>query len=185
MDWTAVGSIATAIGLALLAYQVFLQRRDSSFERATLIFAELNAPEVREALRFVYSRSPEQLLLSELSEDERQKVEMVLAHLERLSYRIRRGLVGEQEVYEMFWDVVVRVAQQLYSHIDDQAQRRDGYRHVANFEWPARRFKVRSLKIQGGAPPNADATSLAHLLEIKPLPVFRVEPRSDAISQQG
>ncbi|MBI3769815.1 MAG: DUF4760 domain-containing protein [Deltaproteobacteria bacterium] len=184
MDWTAVGSIATAIGLALLAYQIFLQRRDSAFERATHIFAELNAPEVREALRFIYSRSPAELLLSELSDLRRQKVEMVLAHLERLSYRIRRGLVAEEEVYEMFWDVVVRVAQQLHSHIDDQAQRRGGYRHVANFEWLAKRFKVQSLKTDGGAPLNAYATPLPELLKMKPLPVFRVEPKSDEISQQ-
>jgi hypothetical protein len=85
--------------------------------------------------------------------------------------RIKNRLVPEQESYELFWDIVIRSAQQLQRHLDDQTAKR-GYEYAPDYQWLARRFKCRWLRERGRLPSAYKRMSLAALLAIEPLPVW-------------
>ena len=171
---TAIGTLLTAFGLILLTYQLALQRKDQKNQAIARLFDEVVTPEFRQKLLFVYSREPENLTLPKLSQSEREIVEEVTARFDGLGFRVRTGLVPKHETMELFWDLVVRCAQQLRSHILDQRERRGVLReYKADFDWLARECKIYHLKNLSSSYPRR--ISLDELLQIKPLPIFKSE----------
>jgi hypothetical protein len=146
---TIVTAIATAGGVIALAVQIYLQRQEHKREIITRLFGEINTPEFRKALRFVYSCDGAQLTLDQLPPKRRDQVEMVTAHLDRLGFRLEKGLVPKDESYDLFWDVVLRTAQRLWPHIEDQRKRRDDQRYKGYYEWMVREFKRQHLVGKG------------------------------------
>jgi hypothetical protein len=171
---TIVTAIATAGGVIALAVQIYLQRQEHKRETITRLFGEINTPGFRKALRFVYSCDGAQLTLDQLPPKRRDQVEMVTAHLDRLGFRLEKGLVPKDESYDLFWDVVLRTAQRLWPHIEDQRKRRDDEHYKEYYEHMIRRFKRRHLHMEGQRLPKKRLARLAtsELLGIEPLKIF-------------
>jgi len=170
---TAVGTLLTASSLILLVYQLSLQRKDQKNQAIARLFDELVTPDFRRRLLFVYSRSPEELILEKLSQSDREIVEEVTARFDGLGFRVRTRLVPKEETLELFWDLVLRCSQQLRPHVLGQREKRGVlYEYKADFDWLARECKLFQLKQLGQQPPSVDM-SLDELLRLDPLPVFR------------
>jgi hypothetical protein len=182
IQWELVANIATALGILLAAgglfvliWQVLLQRRDQKNQAIAGLFEELLTPEFRQQLVFLYSRKPQDLVLSKLTKEERDKVDEVTARFEGIGFKVRKGLVPKREAIEGFWDWVVRCAQQTQHYVQDQRERRgasETYRK--DFEYLARECKLFHLERLGDRTPTR-GMKLEQLLEMQPLPVFQVE----------
>lgn len=105
LDW---GAITTFVGVCILAYQIYLQRREFKRDAITRLFDELNTPKFRKVLRFIYSHDPADLTLENLPEKGRDDVEMVTAQLDGVGFRLEEHLVPDDETYELFWGVVLQ-----------------------------------------------------------------------------
>lgn len=150
-----IANLATALAFFLLAYQVYLQRKDQKNQSIAHLFDELVTPEFRRQLLFVYSHKPEELIVSKLTDSERDIVENVTARFDGLGFRVRKGTVPKTEALELFWDLVVRSAQQLRPHILDQREKRQ----ESQIESAGHKIPRKS-------------TNLDELLKVKPLPIF-------------
>ena len=176
---TAIGMLFTFFGLVLLAYQISLQRRDQKRQAITRLFDEVATPEFRRKLLLVYSKSPDELVLSKLSQSEREMVEEVTAKFDGLAFRVRIQQVPLQETLELFWDLVIRCAQQLRPHILDQRERRGlMYEYKADFDWLARQCKLFQLRKLGRKLLRKNL-GLDELLKLEPLPIFRLATPSE------
>jgi len=180
---TAFVTLFTAFGLILLGVQLWLQRKDQKNQAIAHLFDEVVTPEFRQKLLFVYSREPETLTLSKLSQSEREIVEEVTARFDGLGFRVRTGLVPKQEAMELFWDLVVRCSQQLRPHILDQRERRGVlHKYKADFHWLACECKIYHLRRLSS--PYTKKISLDELLRIEPLPIFKLEAATDKTYKQ-
>jgi hypothetical protein len=167
---TQITDYAAVVGLIFLGCQLWLQRRDQKNQAIARLFDEVVTPEFRRKLPFVYSREPENLTLQKLSQSEREIVEDVTARFDGIGFRVRTGVVPKQETLALFWDLVLRCAQQLRPHILDQRERRGAsLEYKADFDWLARECKLFHLKSLGhkSLPRNLN---LDKLLELEPLP---------------
>ena len=160
------------LSLLFLARQICLQRREQRYQAIAAMFSEFQNPKFREALRFIYSREPANLILEHLSEEELEQVEMVTVHLQRLGFRARKKLVPEDECYHLFQGMVIRTAQQLQQHLRDQRQKRGTELYRGDYDWLVRRFKLRQLGEKDRRSID-EQMPLSDLLAIEPLPVFR------------
>jgi hypothetical protein len=153
MSLIDIANFATALAVLLLAYQVYLQRKDQKNQAIARLFDELVTPEFRRRLLFVYSRKPESLIVSELTDSEREIVEDVTARFDGLGFRVQKGIIPKEEALELFWDLVIRAAQQLHPHILDQRESRQEKQGVlrkyreykADFDWLAREGHLQSV----------------------------------------
>ena len=178
---TGIADVATAIGVGLLVWQLCLSRRDQKSQAIARLFDELVTPEFRKKLRFVYSRQAEDLILPKLTEPERDMVEEVLARFDGLGFRVRNKLVPKQEALHLFWDLVIRNAQQLYPHLQNQRARRDPrYEYKEDFEWLAKECKRYQLVTQLGQKRPSKKLDLDALLKLDPLPIFGVSTASQS-----
>ena len=180
MNWIQViGSVASAFGLGLLAAQLYLQRQYERNRAVAQLLDEMVTPDFQVKLRFIYSRSSDDLVLARLDSDQRALVTEVTARLEGLGFKARKGVVPKKEAVEIFWDWVIRCAQQLRPHIEDQRRRRgraDAYR--VDFDWLARECKLYQLKRDGYKGSAKDLT-LDQLLQIKKLALFNLPLTND------
>jgi len=168
-----IATLLAAIGLFLLACQIYLQRIDQRNQAVAQVFDELVTPDFRRKLHFVYSHRPEDLVLSNLSESDRETVEEVTARFDGLGFRVRKGIVPRNEARELFWDLVVRCAQQLRPHLLDQREKRGILReYKTDFDWLARECKLFQLRKLSNKSPAKDL-NLDELLKLEPLPIFR------------
>jgi len=166
---------AAVIGIFLLAYQIHLQIKYQRNQAVAKLFDDMVTPEFQKKLRFVYSRTPEDLILSKLDESQREIVDEITARFEALGFRIRKKVVPKKESIEIFWDWVIRCAQQLRLYIKDQRRRRgpsDFYRN--DFDWLARECKLFHLERLGHKVSTMDM-ELDELLKVKPLSFFNIE----------
>ena len=182
---TEIASLATAFAVFLLAYQIYLQRKDQRNQAIARLFDELVTLEFRRQLLFIYSRKPEDLVVSKLTDSEREMVEDVTARFDGLGFRVRKRIIPKKESLELFWDLVVRSAQQLRPHIQDQRDKRQEkqgafrkYReYKADFDWLARECKLFHLQGVGQKISQKDI-SLDELLQLEPLPIFTAHTSS-------
>jgi hypothetical protein len=152
--------------------KVKLPRKDQKNQAVARLFDELVTPEFRKKLRFVYSRQAEDLILPKLTEPERDMVEEVLARFDGLGFRVRNKLIPKQEALHLFWDMVLRSAQRLQPHLQDQRARRDPrYEYKEDFEWLAKECKRYQLATLGQKLPSKKL-DLDDLLQLEPLPIF-------------
>jgi hypothetical protein len=174
-----IADIATAIGVFLLFWQLCLSRRDQKGQAIACLFDELVTPEFRKKLQFVYSRQAEDLVLP-LPESERDIVEEVLARFDGLGFRVRNKLVPKQEALHLFWDLVIRSAQQLYLHVQDQRARRGPqHEYKEDYEWLLEECKRYQLAKAGKKLPR-EKLDLDDLVKLDPLPIFNAASQSDA-----
>ena len=172
---TAIGMLFTVFGLILLAYQLSLQHKDQKRQAITRLFDEVATPEFRRKLLLVYSRNPDELVLSKLSPSEREMVEEVTAKFDGIGFRARIQQVPLHETLELFWDMVIRCAQQLRPHLLDQREKRGSmFEYKADFDWLARQSKLFQLRNLGHRLPESNL-GLDELLKLEPLPIFRIE----------
>jgi len=105
-DWAnfaqAISAGLTAVGLLILAYQIYLQRRDRRNQDIIQLFDKLVTPDFRRKLFFIYSRKPEDLVLSKLDENQQEIVTEVAARFEELGTKVRMGVVPKKETIEIF-----------------------------------------------------------------------------------
>jgi len=175
-----IADFATLVGIPLLVWQLCLSRKDQKSQAIAHLFDELVTPEFRRKLRFVYSRQAEDLILLKLTESEQDMVEEVLARFDGLGFRVRNGLVPKQEALHLFWDLVVRSAQQLYPHLQDQRARRGPqHEYKEDYEWLAKECKRYQLAKMGQKRPSKKL-DLENLLKLEPLLIFRVNMASQS-----
>lgn len=168
--------VPIVISISALIYQIHHQRKEHKREATTLLYNEINTKEFRRALRFIYGRRPEELTIGKLAVEEREEVEMVTAHFDRLGFRIRTGQIYEKDVYHQFRDSVLKAAQQLFAHQTDQRKRRNCGKYEKeynpDFDWLARRFKIRQLKEKNiKINKNIRKLSMQELLNAEPIPL--------------
>ncbi len=178
-DWasfaTAISAGLTGLGLILLAYQIYLQRRDQRNQAVAQLIEEMETIDFRRKMTFLYWHESQDLVASKLTEADREIVNEVIARFEALSFKVRKGVIPKKDFIEGYWDWVVRCAQQSRPYIKDQRQKRapsENYR--ANFDWLARECKLFHLETAGNKSQTKNLT-LEELLQIEPLPVFRVD----------
>jgi len=175
-----LADLATVVGIGFLLYQLRESRRDQKNQAIARLFDELVTPEFRKRLHFVYSRQAEDLILSKLTESERDMVEEVLARFDGLGFRVRNALVPKQYALHLFWDMVVRSAQRLYLHVQDQRERRGRqHEYKGDYEWLARECKRYQLA-KMGQKRLSKKLELDDLLKLEPLPIFRVNVTSQS-----
>jgi hypothetical protein len=162
-NWAYYAQIAAtfvaAFGLICLAIQICFQQRNQREQVLTRLFDEMITPSFQEKLRFIYSRLPENLVLAKLDVDQRAVVDEVTARFEALGFKVRKRIIPKRDTVEIFWDWVIRCAQQLRPHIQDQRRRRgpsDNYRE--DFDWLARECKLYQLKRLGHKGSTTDMT---------------------------
>lgn len=171
----AIGAGLTAISLALLAYQIYLQRRDQRNQAIARLLEEMETVDFRRKMTFLYWNEPKDLVASKLTEAERETINEVIARFEALSFKVQKGVIPKRDFIEGYWDWVVRCAQQSRPYINDQRQRRDpSENYRANFDWLARECKLFHLERTGNKS-RAKNLTLEELLKIQPLPFFRVD----------
>lgn len=176
---TAIGTILTGTALLLLAYQVHLLRREQRREAMVILYNDLNTTEFRQKLRFIYGCNPEELLLDNLSAENLDLVEFVTSRLDRIGFLVRTGQLPDKDVYHQFSDLVLKTAQKLNLHLEDQLKKRSSPEHKAkynpDFRWIAKKCKMRQLR-QNGVKLNKRIRRLplGKLLEINPLPVYKL-----------
>lgn len=172
-----IADVATAIAVGFLLYQLRESRKDQKSQAFARLFDELVTPEFRKNLRFVYSRQAEDLVLP-LPEPERDMVEEVLARFDGLGFRVKNGLVPKKEALHLFWDLVVRSAQQLYPHLQDQRVRRGPqHEYKEDYEWLVKECKRYQLAKLGQKWLSKEL-DLDDLLKVEPLPVFNLASQS-------
>lgn len=171
---------AAAIGIFQLAYQISLQMKERKNQAVALLFDDMVNPEFREKLAFVYSHKVEDLELSKLSQDDLRIVEDVTGRYDGLGWRVKNGLIPKEETLQLFWDSILRSAQQLHCHIKDQRMARkeeklpEDVKYKADFEWLAKeckRFQLKRMLIPKKEWPNEGA-SIEDWLKIEPLTIF-------------
>ena len=170
-----ISAAAAAFGLILLSLQLYLQRRYEKNRVVAQLFEEMVTPDFQDKLHFIYSKAPDDLVLAHLDSDQRALIEEVTARFEMLGVKVRKGVVPKKETVEIFYDWVIRCAQQLRPHIEDQRRRRgrtDKYRR--NFDWLAKECKFYQLKSDGYSGPTKDLT-IDQLLQIKKLSIFNLQ----------
>lgn len=150
-NWEEWGSAITIIALVGLIWQIYLQRRDHKREAAALLYSYIDTAEYRRAASFIYSSNPENLVIGKLSEDEREQVEFVANAFDRIGFMIKKELMNEDIVYYLYGKPVIKSAQQLQIHLQDQRNRRanEGGNYNPDFDCLAHRFKLRHLKEKG------------------------------------
>jgi hypothetical protein len=174
-----VASAVATIGLFLLAWQIHMQRKEQNNQAVARLFEEMETIDFRRKMSFLYQHKPEDLLPAKLTEAEHEMLYEVIAHFESLGFRMRKGVIPKQVFVEAYWDWVIRCAQQTQLYITEQRQRRDpSEKYRANFDWLTRECKSFQLEREGLKHP-AKGLSKDMLLQIKPLPIFKIEKRSD------
>lgn len=163
--------------LLAFAYQIYHQRRERKRETTTLLYGEINTKEFRRALRFIYKHKPEELTINRLNDEQLEWVELITAHFDRLGFRMRTRQIYENDVYHLFRDPVIKAAQQLLAHQEDQRRRRGCGKHEKeynpDFDWLARRLKLRQLKKKGiKISRNGRKFDLSTLLKIEAIPLM-------------
>ena len=137
MNWAQIiSAAAAAFGLILLSLQLYFQRRYEKNRTVAQLFDEMVTADFQDKLRLIYSRDPDALVLARLDSDQRALVTEITARFDILGFKARKGVVPKKETIEIFWDWVIRCAQQLRPHIEDQRRRRgrtDIYR--TDFDW--------------------------------------------------
>ena len=119
-----VSAIAAAFALFFLGIQVYLQRRDQKSQAIVQLYGELDAPEFREKMVFLYSKKPEDLVEAKLSRDEQAKVADVTARFEGVGFRVRKKVIPASDAVDACYLWAIRAAQQTRPHILDQRKRR-------------------------------------------------------------
>jgi hypothetical protein len=196
-------NLATAIGIILLSYQIYLQREAQKREnqdRMTQILLQLTKDfdedrDFNESIYFIHSRKAIDLIRAKLTHEERNRVKDVIGRYDRLGYRIRKGGIPKNEALEMFWEEVIRCAQQLLPYINDLRRlRRENVhgelpqhlKYMADFEQFAKECKLFHLRLvssrgelrveyKNTALDTFSTLSLEQLLTICPIYIYRLE----------
>jgi hypothetical protein len=167
---TAVGGVATAVAVFLLAYQISLQRKQQKNAELTQLFERAITPDFRQKLSFVYSLNPEDLVLSKLDKGQQLIVTEVTGAFEEMGFKVRKGIVPRRESIEGFYDWIIPCAQRLRLHIqDEQTRRGPSYRYREHFDWLAKECKLFQLK-RDGCKSASREKSLDELLKLNPMP---------------
>jgi hypothetical protein len=102
-----------------------------------------------------------------------------LARFDGLGFRVKNGLVPKEYALHLFWDLVIRSAQQLYLHLRDQRARRGPqHEYKEDYEWLLEECKRYQLDQAGKKWPR-EKLDLDDLVKLEPLPIF------NAVSQSG
>jgi hypothetical protein len=174
MSITDIGSITTALGLFLLAYQVFLQRKEQKNQTITKLLEEFETPELREDMKFLYSHRPADFSLNKISEEDNKIVNNVVAHFEGLAFKIQKGVIPKEVVIELYFDWIIRCAQQTSIFIKEQrANRPESEKYRFLFDGLVKDCKLFQLK-RIGKKAQAKGKSLDDLLLIEPMTIFKI-----------
>jgi hypothetical protein len=122
------------IALVLLWWQLRYQNKQMHFAAMTQLHQEIIGPTIQRAIRYIYSKQPQDLAES-LSEEELEKVELVLNTYDLIGHKVRKGVLPEQSTLETEWPVLLRLSQKLGPFIVQERQRRGEVPYKANFEW--------------------------------------------------
>jgi hypothetical protein len=122
------------IALVLLWWQLRYQNKQMHFAAMTQLHQEIIGSTIQRAIRYVYSKQSHDLA-GPLSEDELEKVELVLNTYDLIGQKIRQGVLPEYSTLEIEWPVLLRLSQRLGPFIGQERQRRGGVPYKANFEW--------------------------------------------------
>jgi hypothetical protein len=168
-----IASIATAVGIFVLVFQVFLQYKDQHNQSIFKLLDEFERSEIRNEMRFLFSREPEDFSLEKLNAEESKMVNNVIARFDALAFKIKKGLVPKKIVVESYFDWIIRCGQQTRVFVNEQrAKRLTSEKYKLRFEWLVKECKLFQLKREN----NEDLSrgkSFDELLTISPLPVFK------------
>lgn len=132
---TTVASALAVVGIAVVAVQLYWQRRQTRLEFLDRLYGEFDTHEARLARQFIYEAPADKLrmktLHSEEQKENRQKVEDTLAMLERIAYPIVQEQVPSEDAFNLYGGVLLSLAHRLWPYIEDQREfrRKGGLRH--------------------------------------------------------
>jgi hypothetical protein len=151
-------------------------RQEKAHQRVELLdalFREFDTKKAREARKFIYHASPDQLRLEYLVKpdhrDELERVERTLAAFDRLAYRVLSLDIESDDAYELWGGPTLAVAQLLWHYIEDQRlyrmkegafwERNDRFLHRRALEKLARQWAVKYAKELGPPLPGENLTT--------------------------
>jgi hypothetical protein len=154
---TAIGLPLAAIGLAFSAYVLRKQAQASRRDALAALYAELDTPEARIARNAIYDARPETLTYDYLhdkeNEEDRRRVEEMLAALERMAYPIARKQLPPNDAFALYGGVLLRLTRSLWPYIEARRKRAKppdpGYRRF--LEQVARDWAVRYKQSPAGS----------------------------------
>jgi hypothetical protein len=143
-----IGSVASGAAFIALAVEVGIQVRELRNARVSRLTDDLVKQEVREAVQRIYQCWPSDLRLqplrSETNDSLRKDVENVIGLFNSIGYRVRSKVLSRPLVLRLYWDTIIRIAQQLHDYIADQRRSRGepleghtGSSYCADLEWLA------------------------------------------------
>jgi len=150
--WDVITALCTAIiaaGVFLAFWQLKEARNATRIEALNTLLEMWGNVEQREARRFVF-RDFKFNGLNNLTDEERKRIETVLASCNRISYLTLNRLVPEEDVLRLVGRPMIRVWDRLKPFIDarreevgEQIDKEDPYRYMTWFEEFAKKYKTK------------------------------------------
>jgi len=129
------------IALVLLWWQLRYQNKQMHFAAMTQLHQEIIGSTIQRAIRYIYSKQSRDLA-GPLSEEELEKVELVLNTYDLIGHKVKQGVLPEHSTLEIEWPVLLRLSQRLRPFILQERQRRGEVPYKANFEWLVTRAEL-------------------------------------------
>ena len=187
MDWTGILAASAAIfgavfmflhwnvfrkQLGVLQDQLVVFRNQLALLENQLLHSslhslhrELVAPGTQAALRAIYAVSPEQIK-SKQDLELLDAAEHVLNLYDTIGYRLLAGTIPKQEVIDMEWPVILRIAQQLMPFVEAERKSRathykEGFAQLVELVTSDEEIRAEVMERNSG--PNNDYTGLPTL----------------------
>ena len=152
---TAISTAIIAVGVVFAFWELKEVRKARQIEAFNAFLRIWGSTEEREARRFVFKEF-KFTSLSNLTDEQRKKIEMVLANCNRISYLTLNRLVPEEHVLRLIGRPIIRVWDRLEPFIqarrEEQGEKpeiKDPYKYMMYLEEFVEKYRAklqRSLK---------------------------------------
>ena len=172
-----LGSVLATFGVMFgIWWQLKCANTQRRFDALTILHGNLYGPSMLEALRFIYSKTPNELA-EPVSEDELNKIEHVVNSFDLVGFKIAKGVLPRRDTLATEWRVLLRLSVKLSKFLDKETEIRCGGPYKEHLriliaeaeEYRKRHFPEYKVEFFSRALPKGDAaTSDRTLLAWKP-----------------
>lgn len=130
---SAISSAVVAVGIVVIFWQAKMLRRDSKLNAFNSLLESWGGEEERKARRFILGEFEFDGNLSELSEDQAGRVEVILAKCNRISLMASEGLVSKEDILRLVGRSMIRCWDRLEGFV--KARRKQAGESEGGEEW--------------------------------------------------
>jgi len=123
----SLASVLASTGVMLgIWWQLKCANTQRRFEALSVLHAKLYGPSMIEALRFIYSKSADELTAPS-TEDELAKIEYVVNAFDLVGVKIAKGVLPRKDTLATEWRVLLRLSAKLSGFLAREREIRDGW----------------------------------------------------------